>query len=289
MIPKEITNHISHTFNQEVVSFSHEGGGCINFAGKIVLSNGEQYFVKWNSASLYPGMFEKEAEGLNLLRRENKLKVPEVVAHGVDRDVAFLILEYIQRGYSSPNYWTSLGEGLASLHQVSHQTYGLTFDNFIGSLPQNNEHHDSWSAFFIERRINPLVKKARDRGELSKDFVKNFEKAVPVFESLCVTNESPSLLHGDLWSGNVFASDHELPVLYDPATYYGNREMEMAFTKLFAGFDQRFYDAYEQTYPMEDGHHERVDMYQIYPLLVHVILFGSGYLGSLKSALNRYL
>jgi fructosamine-3-kinase len=261
-------------------------GGSINVTVQVLTNEGK-YFIKYNTRN-YEGMFETEAKGLDLLRETNVIRVPEVIHWGRRDGQDYLVLENIE--YSKPNfdYWESLGQKLASLHRNTADSFGLSFDNYIGSLRQSNEQKSDWLSFFIEKRLNVQAGLAYYNELISKSLYDKFQQFYKVLPEL-IPNEPASLLHGDLWSGNVITDEKGEPTLIDPSVYYGSREMEIAFTNLFGGFDKRFYDSYQEAYPLQPRFDERVPIYNIYPLLVHTNIFGTSYLPPIIRTLNRYL
>lgn len=273
----------------EISSVSPSGGGSINRAAHVRLENGQSLFVKWNSADLYD-MFVVEEKGLNLLKQaDSGLRIPTPHVHDkVEQEhLSYLILEYLPGGRPSDSVDQKLGEGLAQLHQTKWDKYGLNHDNYIGRLPQYNTPHEQWLDFFINQRMEPQLKMATDSGLLSSRDRRQFESLYSVLPNL-LSEEPPSLLHGDLWGGNQFPTDTGEPAIFDPAVYYGNREIELAFTYLFGGFGPGFYEAYQATWPLASGFEDRKDIYNLYPLLVHVNLFGSVYAGQVKRILSRF-
>jgi protein-ribulosamine 3-kinase len=210
----------------------------------------------------------------------NALRVPEVVAVGEN----FLLLEWLERGNASDQSETRLGEGLAALHQHTAPTYGLDHLNFIGSLPQINTPKTTWAEFYGECRIRPQMDIARRNGELSP-VLENLLNSVIAKLPDHLPETRPSLLHGDLWRGNVMTLANGQPAVIDPAVYYGNPEVELAFTELFGGFSARFYTAYGK---LDAGYPERKNLYQLYPLMVHMNLFGGGYTSQVHSVARRY-
>ena len=260
------------------------GGGCINNAG-FLRTNAGAFFVKFNQHA-YPGMFEAEAKGLALLAEADALHVPEVYASGSSDDGQdFLILEWIGTGKPVSDFWEHLGHGLAMIHGQQQNQYGLDFDNYIGSLPQYNHWTDSWSTFFCNSRLEPQVQLGLSTGTLP---LKLAERIRGLFSRIpeWLPAAPPSLLHGDLWSGNLLVDETGKPAIIDPAVYYGHHEMELAFTSLFGGFNQRFYEAYQTVMPVEPGLEERKDLYNLYPLLVHVNLFGGGFVRQVESIVD---
>lgn len=262
-------------------------GGCINNGFEVVTDAGS-FFVKTNSATRYPGMFEAEAKGLQILRSTGTIRLPNPLCTGIVNNEAFLILEFIHSAPQKKDYWDDFGQKLARLHQHTQPTFGLDHDNYIGSLPQSNKQHHSLIEFLVSERFEPLVKNAREQGLIESALVHKFERLYHRIEYI-VPDEQPALLHGDLWSGNVM-TDHDGSVcLIDPAVYYGHREAELAFTTLFGAFSERFYNSYHAAFPLESDWKKRIDFWNIYPLLVHLLLFGSSYYGSLKASVVKYI
>lgn len=279
----------------EVIETQFLSGGDINMAAQVFSSEGV-FFVKWNQAKHpadgpddpdLPDPFETEARGLDLLRQTDALLIPQVVGYGQHTGRSYLILEYIDTGQPGSTYWETLGQSLAELHSYTQPKFGLPFDNYIGSLFQKNTPTTNGHDFFFDHRLLPQAGMALYKGLLTKPYYDALFRLRERLPNL-LPNERPALLHGDLWSGNVLATEHGTPALIDPAVYYGFREAELAFTKLFGGFDQRFYDAYDEAFPLDDGFEERVAIYNLYPLLVHVNLFGSGYVSGVERVLNMF-
>ena len=263
------------------------GGGSINSAYGLE-TNAGKLFVKLNSASHYPNMFEKEALGLSILSEVEELPVPEVEGFDENHKEAFLILKFIDTGAPSAGFWENFGHGMAHLHGHNADTFGLNHDNYIGSLSQSNTFHDTWSEFFIEERLKPQIKLAFDGKQLINSDVKAFENFFNRFPEI-FPEELPALLHGDLWSGNFMTNQAGEAVLIDPAVYFGHREMDLGMSQLFGGFHRRFYDAYNEIRPLESGWEKRLDYCNLYPLLVHVNLFGGSYVHSVKQIIKSFL
>lgn len=265
------------------------GGGSINQAARVDLNNSESLFVKWNSAELY-NMFVVEERGLQLLYdADSGLKIPKPLHHDKHEEakISYLILEYLPESRSTSETDAKLGEGLAALHQHTSETYGLDHDNYIGRLPQYNTPHENWIDFLINQRFAPQLKMAMDSGLLGRQDQKAFDALYARLPEI-LSDEPASLLHGDLWGGNQFATTTGEPAIFDPAVYFGNREIELAFTYLFGGFGRNFYQTYQSTWPLQPGFDERKDIYNLYPLLVHVNLFGSVYAGQVKRIVSRF-
>jgi protein-ribulosamine 3-kinase len=271
----------------QLKDFAFSGGGCINHGGKLITTKGN-FFLKWNDSKKFPGMFEAESKGLQLLRQPAAINIPQVIGFGEENSFQFLVLEFIEQRSRSKNYWQQLGEKLAQLHRQHSDTCGLDHDNYIGSLHQKNNQNTSWINFFIEQRLNVQLKMTENSGTVNSGWRKKFEALFLKLPAL-LPEEKPSLLHGDLWSGNLITDEKGEPCLIDPAVYYGNRETDLAMTKLFDGFDSEFYHCYNECFPLQKGFERRANLYNLYPLLVHVNLFGSSYKQSVENILDDFL
>ncbi len=249
-----------------VTSATPVSGGCIHRC-YAVSANGVRRFLKTNSAE-YADAFAAEADGLTALVSAG-LPAPRPIAHGSAGAEAYLVLEYLELGQRGD--FAMMGRMLARAHSQPASRFGWHRDNYIGSSPQTNGWSDHWAEFWRERRLRPQLERAGLRAEL---------------DGLLDGHEpQPSLLHGDLWSGNV-GFTKEGPVLFDPAVYCGDREADVAMTELFGGFPREFYDAYNEVLPLEAGYEKRKHLYNLYHLLNHLNLFGGGYLGQVKSTLR---
>lgn len=262
-------------------------GGCINNGYEFVTDRGS-FFVKTNFAGRYPGMFSAEARGLQILASANVMKIPGVIASGEFENTSFLVLEFIHSASKTPNYWTDFAQKLAQLHKNTALFFGLDHDNYIGSLQQSNRQTQKWIEFFISQRLEPLVTKAIASGLLDSQTAQRFDRLFSKLDQL-IPEEKPALLHGDLWSGNVMTDEKGEVCLIDPAVYYGHREVDLAFSTLFGAFPVEFYDVYNESFPLEKGWKQRIDLFNLYPLLVHLLLFGRSYYTSVKSNLENYV
>ena len=280
----------------DVLSARPVGGGCINQGTALRTTRGD-FFLKWNRRADHR-FFGVEAEGLAALAASDAVRVPSVVAaSGPGDEVAWLLLEWIDEGRAGRAGWTRLGRELAALHRdvgpgEPEAPFGWSGDNLIGSLPQPNGWSDDWAGFWAERRIRPLARELRARGSFSGAQATIVEAVAERAEELlgpAAAADGPSLLHGDLWSGNVLFARDGAPVLIDPAVYVGHREVDLAMADLFGGFSGAFREAYEEAWPLQPGYPRRRPAYQLYPLLVHARLFGGGYAASAVAAARAAL
>ncbi|MCS6967273.1 MAG: fructosamine kinase family protein [Cytophagales bacterium] len=274
-------------WEHQILDMNFLHGGCINNAVKLQTNYGK-YFLKFNEMASAYEMFQAEARGLEMLAATHTLTVPRVIGAGKQHGKSYLLLEYFEPIPPQRNYWEQLGQGLAALHSHRQQMFGLDFNNYIGSLPQNNEWIDDGINFFIEKRLRVQAGLAYYNQLIDEPFLKRLDKLYQKLPDL-IPKESASLLHGDLWGGNVIVGHQGEPCLIDPAVYFGFREAEMAQTQLFGGFHQRFYQAYREAMPLESGFQERVPIYNLYPLLVHLNLFGLAYLSAIEQTLKRFI
>ncbi|MEO9967549.1 MAG: fructosamine kinase family protein [Reichenbachiella sp.] len=259
-------------------------GGCIHQAGRFEFL-GKKYFIKWNRNAT--DMFAAEAKGLNTLAATRTIAIPTVFQLGELEDVDYLCMEYVESGVADYDFWQSFGQRLADLHQCTADNFGLDHDNYIGSLSQSNKKHKHWNDFFILERLTPQIKRAFDQNLLSKRTADKFDQLFLRLKDL-IPKESPSLIHGDLWSGNFLIGKDQRAFIFDPAVYYGHREAELAFSQMFGGFGKQFYRAYQDTFPLQPGHESRTDIFNLYPLLVHANLFGSSYLSAIERTLTHF-
>jgi fructosamine-3-kinase len=261
------------------------GGGSINRTYQIALDTKENFFLKINDADIYPGLFEKERLGLESLRPF--LRTPEVVLKEVFNEHQLLVMEWIAPGPKTERFWKEFGGKLAALHRHNGTSFGLNYDNYMGSLEQSNTWSDTWVNFFREQRLERQVKLAVENGLLPKRWLKNLENLYTQLPSI-FPEEKPCLLHGDLWSGNFICDQQQMPVLIDPAVYYGHRSVDLAMTTLFGTLHPLFYEAYHAHFPLPDNYTEQWEIANLYPLLIHLNLFGGSYLESITQTLKRF-
>lgn len=270
----------------EIQNRHGSGGGSINSAHLV--SNGEvTYFIKFNHASRLD-MFEAEAEGLAELAAPGIIQVPQPICSGTAGSQAFLVLEAVHMGSGGSQAMRRFGQELAELHRAGRSRFGWHRDNTIGATPQRNTDSPDWVEFYREHRLRyqfELVARSgypqlRDRGErLMSELDIFFTDYQPV----------PSLLHGDLWSGNYAIDENQNPVIFDPAVYYGDREADLAMTELFGGFGNDFYAAYDEAWPIDPGYKVRKTLYNLYHIVNHVNMFGGGYHAQAEAMLDRLL
>lgn len=263
-------------------------GGSVSRALRVELASGSALFVKTQAGASH-ALFEAEATGLRWLAEANALRVPEVVLVGqAARDEPpCLVLEWIDSASKSRDHDEQLGRGLAKLHACSPERFGLAQDNWLAGIPQDNRAREDWPSFYREQRLQPLLEAIAARGLAGKPMQHGFEQVFARMSELCGPSEPPARLHGDLWAGNAITDARGQPVVIDPAVYGGHREIDLAMMKLFGGFSARAFDAYDEAFPLADGHEERVALYQLYPLLVHVRLFGRSYVSQLEHTLAQ--
>lgn len=292
MIPSELRNSVEQLltsksgFPVHVKETKPIGGGCINEAHRLETNIG-CYFIKYNSATLFPGMFGSEAQGLKILADTKTLSVPEFFGTGISGENAYLLLQNIETGTPGRNFWNEFGTKLADLHRYSSEYFGHDHDNYIGSLVQSNQQNNDFFSFFISQRIEPQLITARNKGAFSQSDTRYFDSFFKTLPEL-IPVEKPALVHGDLWSGNFMVAAGGSPCLIDPAVYYGHRESDIAMTKLFGGFQPEFYHAYNRAWPMENEWEKRMAIFNLYPLLVHVNLFGGGYTSQVLSIIRQF-
>lgn len=286
MIPQSLINIIERKLGTNVTRFSSVSGGSINHTFKLETS-GKNYFLKYNDSKRFPGMFEAEAKGLQLLHSTNTVYIPEVLATAEAEGKSFLLLEWVEAGKRGKDFWKNFGAQLAKLHRNSSGKIGLDHNNYIGSLPQSNRQHSTWNSFFIQERLEPQLKLAITHQKLAHQLIgklANLEKQLADI----IPDEAPALLHGDLWSGNYITVLDGSACLVDPAVYYGHREMDLSMSRLFGGFDPEFYESYHEHFPLEKDFGMRIDVHNLYPLLVHVNLFGGSYIQQVNNILSKF-
>lgn len=288
MIPPALLQHLETLLGVPLPHVKPLAGGDINSAFLLRSAGGHSWFLKTNTTAAAPEMFRTEAQGLALLGASQAIRTPRVFGHGaVAGGQAYLLLDYVQPGYKNRLFWETFGRALTNLHGNTSARFGFAHDNFIGALPQSNTRHDTWAAFYAEERLWPQLLLAADRGYLDKTAEQQLDGLCQKLGWLCPA-EPPALTHGDLWSGNFLCDAAGQPVLIDPAAAFAHRELDLAMSRLFGGFDPAFYAAYEEAWPLEPGFEKRLEVYQLYYILVHVNLFGGGYVQRAREILRRW-
>jgi fructosamine-3-kinase len=283
----DLADAVGRALGAGVASTTPVPGGCISDAGRVALDDGRVVFAK-AAAGLPPDLLPVEAEGLAWLREPGAVRVPEVLALTDDA----LVLEWVEPGPRTDRTDESLGRGLAGLHRAGADAFGWHRDGFIGRLPQRNtppaDGVDDWPAFWIDRRIVPLARMARDRGSVDHRVPELVDRLAARIGDVAGPPEPPARLHGDLWSGNVHVDDRGEPWLVDPAAYGGHREVDLAMLHLFGSPSSAFAAAYHEVHPLADGWRDRLRLWQLEPLLTHAVMFGGGYGTSVRAVLDRY-
>ncbi|HEY2734914.1 MAG TPA: fructosamine kinase family protein [Polyangiales bacterium] len=270
----------------EIASVHAADGGDINQCFRIELRDRRRLFVKTHAAPP-AGMYAAEAHGLAWLAEAHALRVPAVVFVD-DEPPACLVLEAIESGPRARDFDEALGTGLAALHRFGAASFGLDRPNYIALLAQDNSTRPTWSRFYAEQRIGPQTALASSKQRIDAALARRLERLTDAFDALLGPEEAPSRLHGDLWGGNLLCDERGAPCLIDPAVYAGHREIDLAMMRLFGGFGERVFEAYDEAFPLAPDHAERVALYQLYPLLVHVNLFGGSYVSQVERVVNRY-
>lgn len=283
---KALVTHLSNFIGETILVQKPISGGDISNAYFLGTSK-NNYFLKINSSNNGLDMFQAEINGLSAINQTKTIKTPKIFKCGNYQQYAYLLMEYIQMKSPSENDFESLGNQLALLHMFSENEFGFNENNFIGSLSQSNRKHKSWTDFYLEERIIPQLQLALSRNLLSKADIPSHKNMYDICKNF-FKNIKPSLLHGDLWGGNYLISSNGTPYLIDPAVYYGHHEMDIAMSKLFGGFGESFYTAYNAHFHFDHLSNTRIELYQLYYLLVHLNLFGTSYFISVKKILSKY-
>jgi fructosamine-3-kinase len=272
----QVTGNKFHTQQRKSVS-----GGCINQGYQV--SNGEQtYFVKLNQAS-QSQMFEAEFFGLQQMFTTQTIRIPKPLCWGIADNSSYIVLEWLEMGSGNSKSWQELGKNLAKLHKTtSQQGFGWDLNNTIGSTPQINTWTNNWAEFYTKHRLGYQFQQALRRGG---NFPQHQQLLAVIPQLLADYQPQPSLVHGDLWGGNAGFTSTGEPVIFDPATYYGDREVDIAMTELFGGFPAEFYQGYNQEFPLDSGYNQRKTLYNLYHIINHFNLFGGGY----NSQANRMI
>lgn len=282
-----IAAHISQVTGQPFILEKRQsvGGGCIN-QGYQLQGSGQTYFVKLNQASQV-AMFSAEALGLQQIAQTQTIQVPKPICYGVSEHSCYLVLTWCEFGRGTQTTWEQMGRDLAALHlQSQGDRFGWSQNNTIGSTPQFNPWTNTWADFFADHRIGYQLQLAQRRGG-------HFPQAERFIETLRQflrdRRPQPALVHGDLWSGNASFLTNGEPVIFDPACYYGDPEVDLAMTELFGGFPPAFYQGYQAVNPLDSGYQQRKTLYNLYHVLNHFNLFGGGYLAQAQRIIQNFL
>lgn len=267
------------------LSLEPVAGGTCNEAWRVTFANGH-HFCKRQSAPKFPQLLSRESAGLKLIAEAQLIRTPNIIDQWETDSDQFLLLEWIGETEPTPAYWERLGRQLAALHRVAGDVFGAVPDNYMGLVPQRNQVHRHWTDFFLAERLYPVALLCRQHNRVDDEFADRLEALTRRFDAL-FPDARPCLVHGDLWRGNVLCANDE-PVLIDPAAYWGERSVDLAMTDLFGGFPKRFYDAYDEAYPLPPQHRAQWDLVNLYPLLIHLYLFGDSYYPAIEQTLRRY-
>ncbi|NJY61807.1 fructosamine kinase family protein [Salinimicrobium sp. CDJ15-81-2] len=279
---EQLIYDLENTPGFKVNSIQSLAGGSINRVYLLGTSEGKKV-IKINASEKFPGMFAAEKEGLETIKRAEAFDIPETYSCAEADGLSYLLLEYKKEGAQKPDFWKVFGRQLANLHRNTAEAFGFSSNNYIGSLPQYNDHRKTAADFFISQRLEPQMKMAFKNGFSLGDlsgFYRNISEEIP--------QEPPALLHGDLWSGNYLINEEGLPCLIDPAVCYGPREMDLAMMKLFGGFPEEVFQEYDRNFPLQAGWEKRIELWQLYYLLVHLNIFGRSYLPQVKEIIRRF-
>nr|WP_042342156.1 fructosamine kinase family protein [Calothrix sp. PCC 7507] len=283
----EIDAHISRVSGERFQSQQRRSvsGGCINQG--YAVSNGElTYFVKLNQASQV-AMFEAEALGLEEMLTTASIRVPKPLCWGTAGNSGYIVMEWLEMGGDNTKSWSDMGQNVAAMHKAtSSQGFGWKINNTIGSTPQINTWTADWAEFYAQYRLSYQFQLARRRGG-NFPLQERLLAAIP--ELLADHQVQPSLVHGDLWGGNAGCTVSGEPVIFDPATYFGDREVDIAMTELFGGFPASFYKGYNEVFPLDAGYEHRKPLYNLYHILNHFNLFGGGYSSQANRMIDQIL
>jgi fructosamine-3-kinase len=286
-INEVMQSHFGALKQQVEVTALH--GGSINQVFRVTdHKNKSRFLVKANDAPFAKQMFEAEVDGLARLQAANAFRIPAVLGTYQVENWHLLFMEYIQPHPKAPAFGEQFAQALYSLHQQCAPAFGLERDNFIGTLRQSNKQHDDWTGFFVDERLAPLIKSAVAKGLLHTDIHSTILLAKQRISDLFPPHP-PACLHGDLWSGNVFVDSTLRPVVFDPAVYFGHPFMDLGMMKLFGGFNQEVFQVYADQAAYHAGWEEGLELANLYPLLVHVNLFGEPYVHQTEQIINRFL
>lgn len=282
MIPSAVSRYCQEAGLGEITSIRSVGGGCINNGSRLVTTSGVTLFLKTNPVAP-ADMFAREAEGLLALMADGAPRVPQALLFGE----GFLLLEDLAPAVRREDYWALFGQQMAALHAHTNPHFGFHHDNYIGSTPQPNPWTVDGYAFYCEYRLRHQARLASEKGLLTSQDENRLERLCTRLREMLPVQPA-SLLHGDLWSGNATSDSAGNPAVIDPAAYFGWAEADLAMTTLFGSFPEPFFRAYLERRPLETGYRDRFPIYNLYHLLNHLNLFGSGYLGAVKETIIKF-
>lgn len=288
ILDQKLKSSIESVLTERIIKIHSVSGGCISDSQKIITESGNKFFLKINQ-NQPEDMFLKESNGLKELKKSEAIRVPYVI----HTESSFILLEDITSGIRKKTFFEDFGRKFADLHRYKGSYYGFYENNYIGSTPQinipENDEGANWIDFYMNKRILFQLKLA-EKNDLADSLLKSliYKLENKVSDLFSGSETSPSLLHGDLWGGNYIIDENGDSCLIDPAVYYGDREADLAMTKLFGGFNEEFYESYRESYPLADGYEYRENVYKLYHVLNHLNLFGSGYYSQCISLLKYY-
>jgi len=278
-------------FGYPIVAIRSVTGGDINKAYVVEIQDSPTpscFFVKSNDLPIASALFRTEALGLAELSQQSEIRIPKVIANINYNNGAALIMEYLAPATNFHDKdWEAFGKGLAALHQICNAQFGLAHSNFIGTIQQENQLTNSWYDFYVNQRLRPQIRLASETNLLNNQDQKLFSSFLLQLKSE-LPEEQPHLLHGDLWNGNFLWTTSGQAAIFDPAVYFGHREVDLAMTRLFGGFSPTFYESYQSAFPLMEGWERRIRLYQLYYLLVHLNLFGGSYYRSVMDIVEDY-
>lgn len=281
-VHNDVQNWIIKNQLGEITSVDSVSGGCIHQALRVQTASGGYFFLKQDPGK-YPDVFRREAEGLEKLRVAGGPVIPEVYLIGVE----YLLLSDLQPAPICKDFWQIYGRQLAVVHLQHNPRFGFDHNNYIGRNPQENTWMENGYDFFRDLRIRKQIKWAKDRSLLDTNDIHKLEGLLIRLPEL-IPEQPASLIHGDLWSGNLITDKDGKPALIDPAVYFGWAEADLAMTDLFGFYPEEFYGAYTEINPLENGYRSRFPLYNLYHLLNHLNLFGTGYLSQIRTILGRF-
>ncbi len=287
-LPETVSRRVRDAIGREPTGFRVVSGGDISHSGRLSFAEPPDLFVKWTEDS--SAVLTAEHDGLMaLIGAGSSLVVPRPVSLVADSKGRFslLLMEWLEPTPATTSYWTALGRGLAALHGVSGSSYGFESDNFIGRIAQRNEWRDKWPDFFAEMRLEPQRRLAIDNGLWHSVWTPMFDQLLKHIEELLPADPVPALVHGDLWSGNAMSTTRG-PAVFDPATYYGHVEVDLAMSELFGGFAAAFRSGYQDVVTLDPGYPERKEIYNLYHLINHLNHFGDAYASGVQRVLRRF-